>query len=45
MKINPNSIFILYRAKKISIDGVRDACKRGWITAEEFKKITGETYS
>lgn len=41
MKINASSIRILYRTGKITIDGVRDALKRGWITTDEFKKITG----
>lgn len=42
MKINANSIRILYRAKKITIDGVLQAYNRGWITADEYEKITGE---
>ena len=28
-----------------SIDKVRDAVVKGWITAEEFQEITGEEYS
>lgn len=28
-----------------SIDKVRDAVVRGWITAEEFLEITGEVYA
>lgn len=27
-----------------SIDKVRDAVVKGWITAEEFQEITGEVY-
>lgn len=41
MNISANSIRILYRSGKITIEGVRDAMNRGWITAAEFKKITG----
>ena len=44
MKINVNSIRILYRAKKITIEGVKDAVERGWITAEDYEKTTGEKY-
>ena len=28
-----------------SIDKVRDAVTKGWITAEEFQEITGEVYA
>lgn len=28
-----------------SIDKVRDAVVKGWITAEEFQEITGEVYA
>lgn len=46
MKVNANSIRILYRAGKITIDGVRSAVERGWITEIEYKKnITGEEYA
>lgn len=34
----------LYDEGKLNIDGVRNAVKRGWITAEQFKEITGEDY-
>lgn len=27
-----------------SVDKVRDAVVKGWITAEEFNEITGEVY-
>jgi hypothetical protein len=27
-----------------SIDKVRDAVAKGWITADEFQEITGEVY-
>ena len=44
MKINVNSIRILYRAKKITIEGVKDAVERGWITEAQYQEITGEEY-
>lgn len=28
-----------------SIDKVRDAVAKGWITADEFQEITGEVYA
>lgn len=42
MKVSVNSIRILYRTGKITVDGVRAAMERGWITASEFTSITGE---
>lgn len=33
-----------YESGKWSIAVVRLAVKQGWITAEEFKEITGEDY-
>ena len=45
MKVSPNSIRILYRAGKITKDGVHEAVERGWITAEDYKNITGEEYA
>ena len=44
MKVSVNSIRILYRAGKITIEGVRQAVDRGWITAEQYAEITGEEY-
>ena len=45
MKVNANSIRILYRAGKITIDGVKNAVERGWITEVQFKEITGKDYA
>lgn len=42
MKVNADSIALLYRTGKINIEGVRKALERGWITEEEFCNITGE---
>jgi len=44
MKVSKNSIRILYRAGKITIEGVKQAVERGWITAEDFEAITGEVF-
>ena len=44
MKVNANSIRILYRSGKITIDGVKSAVERGWITKEQYKEITGKDY-
>ena len=44
MKIDKNSIILLYRTKKITIDGVRKAVERKWITKNDFKEITGQDY-
>ena len=44
MKIDKNSIILLYRTKKITIDGVRKAVERKWITENDFKEITGQDY-
>ena len=43
MKVSADSIALLYRTGKITIEGVRKAFKRGWITEDEFCDITGET--
>ena len=45
MKVNQNSIALLYRTGKISVAGVRKAVERDWISAEDFSKITGQGYS
>lgn len=45
MKVNPNSIWILFRSGNIKLEGVKDAVKRKFITAEEYKMITGQEYT
>lgn len=35
----------LYRAKRITIEGVKQAVADGLITIEEYKEITGEDYA
>lgn len=44
MKVNKNSIALLYRTGKININGVRKAVERNWISVEEFFEITGQNY-
>lgn len=45
MKVNKNSIALLYRTGKINIAGVRKAVERDWITVEDFKEITKLEYT
>ena len=45
MKVNKNSIALLYRTGKIGIAGVRKAVERGWISAEDFTEITKQEYT
>jgi hypothetical protein len=44
MSASAKAIAILYRAKRITLNGVRQAVVNKAITEEEFQKITGETY-
>lgn len=34
----------LYENGKLTKDGVRNAVVKGWITEEQYEKITGEAY-
>lgn len=34
----------LYDAHKLTKEGVANAVVKGWITAEQYEKITGEAY-
>ena len=45
MSAKAKAIKTLYRAKRITIDGVRQAVMDGIITAQEFEEITGEEYA
>lgn len=45
MSVQARAIRTLYRAKRITIDGVRQAVEDGLITAAEYKTITSETYA
>ena len=45
MSVKAKAIRTLYRAKRITIEGVKQAVADKLITAEEYKTITGETYS
>lgn len=44
MKVNKNSIALLYRTGKIDVAGVHKAVERGWISADDFVDITGQEY-
>lgn len=44
MSAKAKAIRTLYRAKRITIEGVRQAVVDGLLTAEEFAAITGESY-
>ena len=44
MSVKAKAIMTLYRAKRINLDGVRQAAKNSIITAEEFAQITGQSY-
>lgn len=39
------AILTLYRAKRITLDGVKKAVKDGIITETEYKEIAGEIYA
>jgi hypothetical protein len=44
MSVKAKAIRTLYRAKRITIDGVRQAVVDGIITEAEYQTITGECY-
>ena len=44
MSAKAKAIRTLYRAKRISIEGVKKAVTDGVITETEYKEITGEAY-
>lgn len=44
MTAKARAIRTLYRAKRITIEGVRQAVVDGLITTEEYKEITGKDY-
>ena len=44
MSEKAKAVYTLYKAKKISLSGVKKAVKDGIITAKEFSQITGLTY-
>ena len=43
MSAKAKAVQTLYRAKRISVDGVKKAVVDGIITTKEYKIITGET--
>lgn len=44
MSTKAKAIRTLYRAKRITIDGVKQAVVNGLVTAAEYQVITGEIY-
>ena len=44
MSAKARAIRTLYRAKRITVDGVRQAVVDGLITADDYKEITGKDY-
>ena len=44
MNAKARAIKTLYRAKRISIEGVRQAVIDGLITSDEYAEITGKEY-
>ena len=44
MSAKAKAIRTLYRAKRIAIEGVRQAVTDGLITVDEYKLITGKDY-
>lgn len=45
MSAKAKAIYTLYRANRITIDGVKRAVKDGIITEAEYKEITGNDYN
>ena len=45
MSVKAKAIRTLYRAKRINLDGVRQAVVDKLITEVEYKTITGEDYA
>ena len=45
MSVKAKAVWTLYRAKRITINGVRQAVAEGIITALEYHTITGEVYA
>lgn len=44
MTAKANAIRTLYRAKRITVDGVRKAVEDGLISPAEYTEITGKEY-
>ena len=44
MTVKASAIKTLYRAKRITIEGVHQAVENGLITVAEFEEISGKEY-
>ena len=44
MSVKAKAIRTLYRAKRITVEGVRQAVEDGLITDKEYTEITGKEY-
>lgn len=45
MSIRAKAVRTLYRAKRIDLNGVKQAVTEGIVTEAEYKLITGEEYT
>ena len=45
MSVKAKAIKTLYKAKRITLGGVKQAVINGVITEEEYKEITGQQYA
>lgn len=45
MSAKAKAVRTLYRAKRITLDGMKHAVVNGLITVEEYEIITGEEYA
>lgn len=45
MSVKAKAIKTLYRAKRITLGGVKQAVINGVITKEEYEEITGQQYA
>ncbi len=44
MKINVKAMKTLLKAKRVTVDDLKAAVKKGIITKEQYKEIAGEDY-
>ena len=44
MKMNVKALKTLLKAKRITVDSVKELVKSGLLTADQYAEITGEAY-